>query len=159
MARPRSGNAVKHFSTSNSTPDQDAVRLRHAEVTDVPAIAALIEPHVQRRVLLPRSIEQLRDLTRNGFVAESGGRLVGFAAVDIYSKKLAELQCLAVADDYRGMGVGHRLVRACVDCARRHDVQELMAITSAEDFFQDCGFDYTLPDQKKAFFISTRPRK
>jgi amino-acid N-acetyltransferase len=138
--------------------DPTAVQLRPAQVTDVPEIQALIEPYVRRRVLLPRTDDQLRDLTRNGFVAESGGLLIGFAAVDIYSKKLAELQCLAVADGFQKVGVGQRLVQACVDCAREHDVQEVMAITSAEDFFRGCGFDFTLPDQKKAFFISIRPR-
>ena len=132
--------------------------VRPAQVTDVPCIAALIEPHVARRILLPRTAEELRNLTRNGFVAESAGQIVGFVAVDIYSKKLAELQCLAVADGFQGMGIGQQLVQACVDCTRQHEVQELMAITAAEDFFGGCGFHYTLPDQKKALFISTRPR-
>jgi amino-acid N-acetyltransferase len=134
------------------------VQIRAAEVTDVPNIAVLIEPHVQRRVLLPRTEEELCNLIRNGFVAESGDQIVGFVAVDIYSKKLAELQCLAVADGFQGVGIGQRLVQACIDCTRNHDVRELMAITAAEEFFQGCGFHYTLPDQKKALFISTRPR-
>ena len=134
------------------------VCVRPARVTDVPNIAALIEPHVTRRILLPRTAEELRNLTRNGFVAELIDQIVGFVAVDIYSKKLAELQCLAVADGFQGTGIGQRLVQACVDCTQQHEVQELMAITAAEDFFQGCGFHYTLPDQKKALFISTRPR-
>ncbi len=132
--------------------------VRSAEVTDVPNISTLLEPHVARRILLPRSEEELRNLIRNGFVAELNGEIVGFVAVDIYSKKLAELQCLAVADRCQGMGIGKRLVQACVECTREHDVRELMAITAAEDFFEGCGFHYTLPDQKKALFISTRPR-
>jgi hypothetical protein len=30
-----------------------------------------------------------------------------------------------------------------------------MAITSKEDFFRQCGFDFTLPGEKKALFIHT----
>ncbi len=138
--------------------DVAGITIRPAHVGDAEAIEALVEPYVQQRVLLRRSLEELRDLTRNGFIAERDGRIVGFSAVDIYSKKLAELQCLAVAQDCQRLGIGHLLVQACIDCARQHKVLELMAITAAEEFFRGCGFDYALPDQKKALFINTRPR-
>lgn len=136
----------------------DSVTIRPAQISDAEAVEALVEPYVQQRVLLRRTIEELRDLTRNGFIAERDGRIIGFSAVDIYSKKLAELQCLAVAPDSQRLGVGRLLVDACIDCARKHQVLELMAITAAEEFFRGCGFDYALPDQKKALFINTRPR-
>jgi len=32
----------------------------------------------------------------------------------------------------------------------------VMAITSSDSFFQSCGFDYTLPGEKRALFIQTR---
>lgn len=141
--------------TSSTVDDFD---IRPAHLSDAPAIQALVEPYVRQRVLLRRSLDEIRDLTRNGFIAERNGRVIGFAAVDIYSKKLAELQCLAVAQDVQRKGVGRRLVQACIDCARKHQVLELMAITAAEEFFRECGFDYALPDQKKALFVNTRPR-
>jgi amino-acid N-acetyltransferase len=140
------------------SPDTNEIAIRPSQVHDAPEIAAFIEPFVELRILLRRTLDELRDLTRNGFVAEAKGRIVGFAAVEVYSRKLAELQCLAVAADCQGRGVGKRLVQACVETARRHEVQELMAITAADEFFKDCGFDYSLPDQKKAVFINTRPR-
>ena len=140
------------------SPAAHPILIRAAEITDAEAIEALVEPYVQRRILLRRSIEELRDFTRNGFVAEQNGRIVGFSAVDIYSKKLAELQCLAVTAEAQRQGIGKTLVQACIDCARKHQVLEVMAITAAEDFFRECGFDYALPDQKKALFINTRPR-
>ena len=136
----------------------DDFTIRPSHLSDAADIEALVEPYVQQRILLRRSIEEIRDLTRNGFVAERDGRLIGFAAVDIYSKKLAELQCLAVAQDTQRKGIGRRLVQACIDCAKKHQVLELMAITAAEEFFRECGFDYALPDQKKALFVNTRPR-
>jgi hypothetical protein len=36
------------------------------------------------------------------------------------------------------------------------NVLEVMAITANEEFFRSCGFDFTLPGQKKALFIQTR---
>lgn len=134
------------------------ITIRAAQTEDVPAVANLIEPFVRQRMLLPRTTEELRALMRNGFVAESDGQFVGFAAVDIYSKKLAEVQCLAVASGYQRRGIGKRLVEACVQCAQENDVLELMVITASENLLKACGFDYSLPDQKRALFISTRKR-
>jgi amino-acid N-acetyltransferase len=47
-------------------------------------------------------------------------------------------------------------VRQCVELAQSRNVLEVMAITSAEEFFQSCGFDFTLPGEKKALFVRTR---
>lgn len=134
------------------------VTIRPASVEDVPAVYQLTLPFVEQRKLLRRSEDDLRELVPNGFVADDQGTVVGFAAVEIYSKKLAELQCLAVDARYQGQGLGKRLVQACVARAKEQNVLELMAITAMESFFQDCGFDYSLPDQKRALFINTRPR-
>ena len=81
---------------------------------------------------------------------------MGFVVLEIYSAKLAEIRSLVVAADWQGQGLGKRLVAACVDRARERGVFEVMAVTSSEDFFRSCGFDYTLPGEKKAFFLQTR---
>ena len=79
-----------------------------------------------------------------------------FAALEIYSKKLAEIRSLAVLPEFQGRGVGKQLVQACVDRARERNILEVMAVTSSEDFFRACGFDFTLPGEKKALFYQTR---
>lgn len=122
----------------------------------MPKVHAFIRPFVAAGRLLERTIEELDQLIDDGFVADDAGRIVGFAALEIYSKKLAELRSLAVAEGYRGHGLGRRLVAACVERAREKNVLEVMAITSSEDFFQACGFDFTLPGEKKALFLQTR---
>ena len=120
------------------------------------ALAALIEPFVQLRKLLPRTIDELALLLPNYFVAEAAGRIVGCVALEVYSSKLAELRSLVVAPEFQGRGVGKLLVEACVQRAREEKILEVMAITSAEEFFQSCGFDFTLPGEKKALFFQTR---
>ncbi len=65
----------------------------------------------------------------------------------------AEIQCLAVSDKFRRRGVGRTLVSMCVGRAREQKVVELMAISNSDKMFQACGFDYSLPNQKRAFFI------
>ena len=131
--------------------------IRPAQHSDAPLVLELIEPYVANRVLLPRTLDEIEDLLASGFVAECDGKIVGFAALEIYSKKLAEIRSLCVADAFRRSGIGKLLVAACVQFARDRSILEVMAITSSEDFFRSCGFDFTLPGEKKAFFLQTRP--
>ncbi|GIW94778.1 MAG: N-acetylglutamate synthase [Pirellulaceae bacterium] len=128
------------------------ILIRAANPIDVPQIRTLIAPFVEQKKLLPRSDEELTELTRNGFVAEVDKQVVGFAAVEVYSRKLAELVCLAVAEPYQGMGIGRRLVRQCIRRARELNILELMAISASDGFLKSCGFDYSLPEQKRALF-------
>lgn len=136
--------------------DPEAVIIRAARPEDSATLERFIEPFVANGKLLPRTTDELDDLLHHGFVAELRGAVVGFAALEVYSNKLAEIRSLAVAQELQGCGVGRRLVEACIDCAHRKNVLEVMAITSSEDFFRSCGFDFTLPGEKKALFFQTR---
>ncbi len=141
----------------------DGIQIRQATPGDAAAIHALMRPYVMQSLLLARTEAEVIELTRHGFVAvrmvnDEEAQLVGFSAVEIYSPKLAELQCLAVHHQYQGTGVGRALVRHCVQRAKDLNVMEVMAISSSEKFLQACGFDFSLPDQKKALFCQLRPR-
>lgn len=137
------------------TLDLEAI-VRPARPEDVPTLEEFIRPFVESDRLLPRTTGELTSLIENGFVAELQGRIAGFAALEVYSAKLAEIRSLAVAPIHQGRGIGRRLIDACIDRAKELNVLEVMAITATEEFFQRCGFDYTLPGQKKALFIQTR---
>ncbi|MCC9602188.1 GNAT family N-acetyltransferase [Stieleria sp. JC731] len=125
-----------------------------------------MRPFVMQHLLLSRTKAEIVELSRHGFVAMKRSeqsesqvqRCYGFCAVEVYSPKLAELQCLAVHTDFQNVGVGKRLVAMCVQRARDLGIMEIMAISSSERFLQSCGFDYSLPDQKRALFHQLRPR-
>ncbi len=134
------------------------VTIRLATLEDVPAIAALVTPFVEDGKLLPRTLDEFEDLLPHMFVAEHTGEVVGAASLEIYSPKLAEVRSLAVATKVQGLGIGKLLVLACVELARANNILEIMAITSSDAFFRACGFDYTLPGEKRALFIQTREK-
>ena len=113
-------------------------------------------PFVARGELVRRSTKEMTSLMRHAFVAKVDGRIVGLAALEIYSPKLAEIQCLSVDASCRGRGIGKRLVALCVRRAREFRVAETMAISSRDEFLQACGFDYGLPGWKTALFYHTR---
>lgn len=134
------------------------ITYRQASPDDADRIHAILRPYVANHKLFARTEGEVIELTRHGFVAEADGHLVGFAAVEVYSRKLAEVQCLAVRAEYQGRGIGHELVGRCVHRARELGVVEVMAISSSEQFLKSCGFDYALPDQKRALFYQLQPR-
>lgn len=136
------------------------ITIRQALPADADAIHALMRPFVMQRLLLARTEAEVIEMTRHGFVAvESDSEtMIGFSAIEVYSAKLAELQCLAVDTRYQKAGIGRALVEQCVQRARSLGVMEVLAISSSEDFLRSCGFDYALPDQKKALFCQLRPR-
>ncbi len=139
-----------------NAPSQNETTIRQAGQADIPALTEFIRPYVTSGTLLPRTEAELQELVSTGFVALLGDEIVGFSALEIYSTKLAELRSLAVSDKVRGQGIGKLLVKACVDLAHDENILEVLAITSEEDFFQACGFDFTLPGEKKALFLQTR---
>ena len=139
-----------------SSAGSPVIRVRPATADDVAELDRFVQPFVEQKKLLPRTIDELEELISHGFIAERDGRIVGFAALEVYSKKLAEVRSLAVLPELQGQGIGKQLVQACIDRAREKNILEVMAITSSEEFFRACGFDFTLPGEKKALFLQTR---
>jgi amino-acid N-acetyltransferase len=141
------------MATQNITPE---ITLRQARLSDIDPIITFIEPFIQSGELLRRTYDEIAEWLPNFFIAEYDDQIVGCAALEVYSPKLAEVRSLAVSPHVRGLGVGKALVNACVELAREKRVLEVMAITGNEDFFKAIGFDFTLQKQKKALFIQTR---
>ncbi len=134
---------------------EENLSVRVAEANELAKVSAFLQPFMDQKFILPRTSVEIEILLRHAFVAEVAGSIVGFAAVEIYSKKLAEIQCLAVSSDFRRMGIGKQLVTCCVERAKKEKVREVMAITATEQLFQECGFDFALPGQKRAVFVQT----
>ena len=139
-----------------SQPAQPNVIIRTAARDDIDAIIQFIEPFVEDGFLLERTVDEVDEWLPNYYLAVVEGEIVGCAALEIYSRKLAEIRSLAVSPKMQGMGIGKMLVNACVELARQRNILEVMVITSNEHFFKAVGFDYTMTGEKKALFIQTR---
>ena len=108
--------------------------IRPACPGEMPKIRALI-------ALFPEDLLQ-SDLPRTSsfFVAETAGEIVGCCALQVYSKRLAEVRSLAVHPDFRGLGIAAQLVDACRERGRERGVRQLLAVTSEPSFFEARGF-------------------
>ena len=143
--------------TGNKSEEMEISFLRAVE-SDAELLCEFLKLFVEAKQLLPRTTEELRRLTEFAWVARLEGKIVGFCAVEVYSCKLAEIQCMAVNPSVQRRGVGKGLVSRCVELARQEGVLELMAISSSDEFLNSCGFDHSLPEQKRAFFLQPQEK-
>ncbi len=85
------------------------------------------------------------------FVAESDSKIVGCCALDIYSKRIAEIRSLAILTDYQGKGIGTKLVKLCLKKAKDQRIFEIITITGKDGLFKKNGFN-TFNKEKIALF-------
>jgi N-acetylglutamate synthase-like GNAT family acetyltransferase len=108
--------------------------------------------------IFPEQLIQ-RDLPRlsSFFVAVAGNRIVGCCALQIYSKRLAEVRSLAVHPDFQERGAASALVELCRRRAQERGIKELFAVTSQTSFFERLGFA-TFRREKTAMFLEVSAR-
>ena len=105
------------------------------------SIRALVDPLVDRGVLLAKETVQLYEDVQEFWVAEQAGRVVGCGAVHVMWEDLAEVRTLVVDDAVRGQGVGGRLLRRLLSTAAELGVRRVFTLTFEVDFFRRHGFE------------------
>ena len=119
--------------------------IRKAVPADSKAIKSLIALYPQH--LLQKFIPRISDF----FVAEIDGQVVGCCALEVYSKRLAEVRSLSVKKSHQGQGAAKRLIKAVLKEARKRKVVEVLTITGAVSLFERQGFR-TFNKEKIALF-------
>lgn len=115
--------------------------VRRAVPGDVPGIGRLLGTFASRGLLLPRSREQLYRHVRDFTVAAVERRIVGCAALQIYSGVDAEVSAVAVGEAWHNRGLGRRLVVNALDEARTLAITRVFAVTKGQAaFFHRLGF-------------------
>lgn len=115
--------------------------LRPALPADVPAIATLVGPYAQRRILLAKELVAYYEAIQEFLVAvDDAGEVIGCGALHVMWQDLGEVRTLAVESSWRGRGVGHALLTALVDRAMALGLSRLFCLTFEVTFFRRHGF-------------------
>ena len=115
--------------------------MRPARTADVPAIKTLVEPLVQRRILLGKESVVFYESVQEFRVAVDGeGTLIGCGALHVMWEDLGEVRTLAVADDWLHQGVGSAILADIESAAARLGLTRLFCLTFETDFFGHHGF-------------------
>jgi amino-acid N-acetyltransferase len=115
--------------------------VRPARSADVRAIQRLLEPLVQRRILLGKDLVVLYEAVQQFLVAEDErGTLIGCGALHVMWEDLGEVRTLIVADEWLHHGVGRAIVEGLEANAKALGLSRLFCLTFEVDFFTRRGF-------------------
>ncbi|HEY0258964.1 MAG TPA: amino-acid N-acetyltransferase [Lacisediminihabitans sp.] len=121
---------------------ETSVTVRPARTDDVPLIQELVEPLVQRRILLGKDSVVFYEAIQEFRVAEGpDGRPIGCGALHVMWQDLAEVRTLAVTPEWLHKGVGHALLQRLETDARALGLSRLFCLTFEVDFFSRHGFE------------------
>ncbi len=119
-----------------------AYTIRSARTRDVPVIRKLIDSNAESGRLLSKATVTLYEDIQEFCVAELGddAALAGCGALHVMWQDLAEIRTVAVREDCRGLGIGHRIVDTLLQRARDLGVDRVFVLTFAVDFFASHRF-------------------
>jgi amino-acid N-acetyltransferase len=116
--------------------------VRPARTSDVRDIRQLVEPLVQRRILLGKDPVVFFESIQEFRVAEDeNGEVIGCGALHVMWEDLGEVRTLAVAQPWLRHGVGHAILDQLEADARELGLSRLFCLTFEVDFFTRHGFE------------------
>ena len=122
--------------------DTQDVLVRAATTADVPAIWALREPLIEKRVLLGRELVEIYESVQELMVAVSPqGEVLACGALHVMWKDLAEVRSLVVSEAARGLGLGSKIVEGLLQRAKDLGVKRVFCLTFETAFFAKLGFE------------------
>lgn len=101
----------------------------------------MLEPWVQRRILLGKDLVVLFESVQEFVVAEADGQLVGCGALHVMWEDLGEVRTLIVVDEWLHRGVGGAIVTQLEENARELGLSRLFCLTFEVEFFVRRGFE------------------
>lgn len=117
------------------------IELVKAKLSDIPQMQALVVSEVKDGIILHRTEDEVATNIRSYVLAKEGNKLIGYTALHIHSKRLAEIRSLIVDEAYRGQKVGQRMVQFALDEARVLGVEEdVLVLTYLPQFFLKLNF-------------------
>ncbi|MGO1839195.1 MAG: amino-acid N-acetyltransferase [Candidatus Microbacterium stercoravium] len=115
--------------------------VRPARAADMAAVHEMLQPYVDRRILLGKDLVVLYEATQEFLVAvDSRGVVVGCGALHVMWEDLGEVRTLLVSDEWLHRGVGRRLVEELEIVATKLGITRLFCLTFETAFFARRGF-------------------
>jgi amino-acid N-acetyltransferase len=116
--------------------------LRPARAADMERVHRMLQPLVERRILLGKDLVVLYEATPEFLVAVDGaGQVIGCGALHVMWEDLGEVRTLLVADEWIHHGVGRAIVEGLERNARELGLSRLFCLTFEVDFFRRRGFE------------------
>lgn len=117
------------------------IALVKANISDIPYMQELVEPQVKDGTILNRTDDEIATNIRSYVLAKDDNKIVGYTALHVHSKRLAEVRSLIVDENYRGQDIGHKLVQFTLNEAKQLGIEEdVLVLTYLPEFFTKINF-------------------
>lgn len=143
---------------------QDYGRIRPITQTDIPAVLSVMNPFIQKKILLPRTEADLNNRLNDIIVYEIDGGIRATASLHIYDNKQAEIAGVAVDETFSNLGIGPKLIEYLIQRARSQKLSSVFILTTqTSDWFEQLGFEpdkiTSLPEERKSMWTPERNSK
>ncbi|MDR2134668.1 MAG: amino-acid N-acetyltransferase [Treponema sp.] len=138
--------------------------IRPLRSRDLPDILRLMEPLMQKGILVRRSAEQIQEKKDDYVVYEVDGSLHACGALHDWGENQGEIAAIATDPLYADMGLGRRVVGFLIERARKNGFARVFVLTTrTQDWFETLGFREaaveSLPERKRSAYNQGRGSK
>jgi len=144
------------------TDEYDSIRAFHSR--DLPDILRLMEPLMQKGILIRRNPEIIQQKKDDYSVLEIDGSIRACGALHDWGESQGEIAAVAIDPNYTDLGLGRKIVGYLVDKARRNNFKRVFVLTTqSQDWFESLGFKEakvdSLPERKRKVYDQSRNSK
>jgi len=144
------------------TDEYDSIRAFRSR--DLPDILRLMEPLMQKDILIRRNPEQIQEKKNDYSVLEIDGSVRACGALHDWGESQGEIAAVATDPQYTDLGLGRKIVGFLVEKARKANMRRVFVLTTqTQDWFESLGFKEaaveTLPEKKRKVYDQGRKSK
>ena len=114
--------------------------IRPAKTSDIKTIREIVDAYSTNGRLLKKETVTLYEQTQEFVVAEQDGKVIGCGALHVLWEDLAEVRTVAVLENFRGAGIGHKILEELITRANNVGVKKIFCLTFETKFFGAHGF-------------------
>jgi len=144
------------------TDEYDSIRPLHSR--DLPDILRLMEPLMQKGILIRRNPEQIQEKKKDYSVLEIDGSIRACGALIDWGEKQGEIAAVATDPNYTDLGLGRKIVGFLIEKAKKSKMRRVFVLTTqSQDWFESLGFKEasvdSLPEKKRKVYDQVRKSK
>jgi amino-acid N-acetyltransferase len=142
--------------------EYDSIRTLHSR--DLPDILRLMEPLMQKGILIRRTLEQIQEKKSDYSVLEIDGSIRACGALHDWGEFQGEIAAVSTDPMYTDLGLGRQIVGFLVEKAKKSKLRRVFVLTTqTQDWFESLGFKEaavdSLPEQKRKIYDHSRNSK
>jgi amino-acid N-acetyltransferase len=135
--------------------------IRPMQREDIPEVLRIMKPMVEKKLLIPRTMELLEEKLADYVVYEVDGIIHACGALHTYGLNQGEIAGISVDKTYSNLGIGKKIISYLIQKAKKQKLKEVFVLTTqAEDWFIDLGFVKgqvnSLPEEKRKNYDKSR---